>query len=145
VLIALPAPKVLHALINLTSIYSVSRSIYAFINIVVGNRLRTVILYNGPCASIAKAVSLLLTSAAAAPLPNVYTTLLTSNPLNWLAAQRVYAPMLSNPSQSPTRSPEGSSVFGHTQSIESQVGPHTLLVLTGSEAGTWNEPFIDNT
>jgi hypothetical protein len=60
--------------------------------------------------------------------PTVYTTGLVSNPLNWLAAHTVYAPIFRNPSQSPTSSPAGNLTTAHTQSIESHVGPHTLLL-----------------
>ena len=72
-------------------------------------------------------------------------TLETSNPLNCDAAQTVYAPMLSNPSQSPTCSAPGSCATAHTQSSESHVGPHTLLARSGADAGTWNEPLSEST
>ena len=75
----------------------------------------------------------------------MYTTRLTSNPLNWDAAQTVYAPMFSNASQSPTCSAAGSCASGHTQSSESQVGPHTLAARVGAEDGTWKDPFSEST
>ena len=65
--------------------------------------------------------------------------------MNPLAAHTVYAPMFSNPSQSPTCSVAGSCVIEHTQSSESHVGPHTLLARSGTDAGTWNDPFSDST
>lgn len=85
------------------------------------------------------------TSPQQAPPPVVYRTLLTWNPLNCDAAQIVYAPMFPNDSQSPTRRDRGSCVTGHTTSIESHVGPHTLAAHVATVDGTWNEPFRHNT
>ena len=65
--------------------------------------------------------------------------------MNWLAAHTVYAPMFSNPSQSPTWSVPGSCVTGQTQSSESHVGPQTLLARSGTDAGTWKEPLSEST
>ncbi|KAJ7701232.1 hypothetical protein B0H17DRAFT_1195508 [Mycena rosella] len=60
--------------------------------------------------------------------PVVYTTLLISNQLKLVDAKAL-----------------GNLVDGHTQSMESHVGSHTLQSSRGSESGMWNELPIDNT
>ena len=69
-------------------------------------------------------------------------------PLKVEAAQIVYAPMFSNPSQSPTSSVAGRRTTLHTQSSESHVGPHTLAEEDAdaeTDKGTWKDPLCAST